>query len=91
MKRRMLAALFAVILMTVPAAAGLLTAHAENAGNQASGAYEFELNKDGTATITNYETEEWRWDEDAYDEIIEIPAELDGHPVTVIGAQTPEG
>ena len=48
-----------------------------------SGDYQYTLNDDGTATITKYTATEQTLAADNYQ--VEIPSELDGHSVTIIG------
>ena len=71
MFKKLLAILLACLLM-IPCGLAL----AEDAEALTSGDFEYTLNTDGSATITEYSGEA---------ESLTIPAELDGHPVTAIG------
>lgn len=67
-------------LLVLVLLAGLsVCAHAEEVPGFVSGDYEYTVNDDGTAAITKYA---------GFAEILEIPAELDGHPVSSIGAES---
>lgn len=82
MKKRGISLLMVLVLcmgLTVPAMADMEA----NQGGQVSGAYTYQVNSDGTATIVAF-NKNWTYGNHNKLETLNIPADLDGHPVTAI-------
>ena len=84
MKKRILTLLLALALSVGLAAPALADKEVDLQGDYTSGAYTYDLNADGTATIISFNKDR-RYVSGSIVDLV-VPAELDGHKVTGIGS-----
>ena len=82
MKKRVLSLLTALVLCMGLTVTALADVEAEQNG-QVSGAYTYQVNSDGTATIVSF-NKNWTYGNHNKIETLVIPSSLGGHPVTAI-------